>query len=231
MQSSNSAENNEIAVKKIQIDGIIFDYGNVLCHPQQASDVENMAKVCGIPLMQFQESYWKFRSAYDRADIDGKSYWAAMAGEHGVRLSQDQIAELIALDTASWARENEDAVGWAQQLHNAGFPLALLSNMPHELSRSLTSNGKWAKFFQHRIFSCDLRRNKPDPLIYQSCLDALSLAADKVLFLDDIPANVESASRLGIRGVVFDTLEGTCARVAEKFNLPVPAVSSLLRPG
>jgi putative hydrolase of the HAD superfamily len=129
---------------------------------------------------------------------------------------------LVALDTASWARENHATVSWVKQLHAAGFPLALLSNMPIELSRSLRAQGQWGPFFRHCVFSCDIRRNKPDPAIYQACLAALQLSPHQVLFLDDIPVNVEAASRLGIHALVFDTLEQTAARVAQRFNVPLP---------
>jgi putative hydrolase of the HAD superfamily len=226
MPSANSAPN-----RRIEVRGVIFDYGNVLCHPQQPSDIESMARVCGVAAAGFRDLYWKFRVAYDRADLNGEAYWTAVAREEGVALSPDQVARLIALDTASWARENDAVVCWVEQLHDAGFSLALLSNMPSELSRTLSAQGKWAKFFPHRVFSCDVRRNKPNPLIYQTCLDTLQLAANDVLFLDDIPANVEAASRLGIHGLVFDTLERTLARVAETFNLPVPVAFAPSQPG
>ena len=217
MHSGTPAQNG-----KINIRGVIFDYGNVLCYPQQSADIESMAEVCGLSAARFREFYWKFRADYDRGDLNGNSYWTAVAGEQGIALSRDQIASLIALDTASWARESEDALRWTQQLHAAGFPLALLSNMPQDLARTLSAQGRWTRFFQHRVFSCDVRRNKPNPMIYQVCLDALQLAPPDVLFVDDIASNVEAASRLGIHGLRFDTIEQTWARVAEKYNLPVP---------
>ena len=217
MQAANSTNHG-----KIQLRGIIFDYGNVLCCPQQPADMEKMAAVCGIPAARVRELYWKSRLAYDHGDMDGHSYWTSLGREAGVPISQEQIARLCELDAASWARENVAVVRWVQQLHEAGYRLALLSNMPHELSRSLSAQGTWAKFFQHRVFSCDVRHNKPDPAIYKICLDALKLPANDVLFLDDISANVESARRLGIHSLVFDTLEGTWARMSEQFDLPAP---------
>lgn len=225
MQPGQSAQNG-----KVQLRGVIFDYGNVLCHPQQPSDMENMAEVCGIALSRFPELYWKSRPAYDRGDLDGESYWSTTARAGSVTLSRDQIARLIELDTASWARENDEIVRWALQLHHAGFRLALLSNMPLELSQSLVANGKWARFFEHRVFSCDVRRNKPDAAIYQTCLNALQLAPNEVLFLDDIAANVESAQRLGIHSLLFETLEKTWSALAKQFDLPAPSAAVQLQP-
>jgi FMN phosphatase YigB (HAD superfamily) len=66
---------------------------------------------------------------------------------------------------------------------------------------------------------------KPDPAIYQICLEKLNVAAAEVLFLDDIVANVDGASALGIHGLIFDTVEQTVARVKERFEIPVPDFS------
>src|SRR5258707_12710705 len=194
---------------KVHIEGIIFDYGNVICHPQQPSDVEAMARVFGLPAGRVQELYWKYRLPYDRGDFTGESYWQKIASDENLSLSGAQIEQLIALDATGWARENVETVRWIEQLHRAGFPLALLSNMPLELSRSLRAKGTWSRFFKYFVFSCDLHCNKPAPEIYKACLNALQLPAERVLFVDDMPANVEAASQLGIHSLVFDTLENT----------------------
>jgi putative hydrolase of the HAD superfamily len=207
---------------KIPIRGVIFDYGNVLCHMQQLSDLEGMAQLCGISMPRFQELYWKFRIPYDRGDLTAKSYWQAVASEEGLVLRGEQIAKLTWLDTQGWARLNEKTVKWTEQLHRAGLRLGLLSNMPSDLSRFLVANGGWVSFFHHLTFSCDVRMVKPDPAIYKACLESLAVAPEEVLFLDDLAPNIEAAAKLGIHGVLFDTIEQTAARIAERFDLPVP---------
>lgn len=207
---------------RIPVRGVIFDYGNVLCHMQQLSDLESMAKVCGIAIPRFQQLYWKFRLPYDRADLTAEGYWQTVAGEEGLVLSGKQIAMLIRLDTQGWARLNHKTVKWAEQLHRAGLRLGLLSNMPSDLSQYLVANGGWVSFFHHLTFSCDVRMVKPDPAIYKACLEPLEVAPQEALFLDDLAPNVEAAAKLGIHGVLFDTIELTAARVAERFDLPIP---------
>jgi putative hydrolase of the HAD superfamily len=209
---------------KVQVRALIFDYGNVLCHPQQASDVEGMAAVCGMEVSRFRDLYWKFRMPYDRGDLNGESYWSLFtsdlfASDARSALSREQVAQLILLDTSSWTRPNEASVRWVEQLHRAGVPLALLSNMPFELSRHLSAHCDWVSYFDHLVFSCQVGSVKPEPAIYRRCLEKLDFAPQELLFLDDIAANVEGASKLGIHGLVFDTLESTRARVQERFEL------------
>jgi putative hydrolase of the HAD superfamily len=211
---------------KIPIRGVIFDYGNVICHTQKPSDMEAMARVCGIAMPRFRDLYWKFRVPYDRGDLTAKTYWQKVAAEEGLVMLPAQIAQMTDLDTQGWARLNHRTVKWTEQLHGAGLRLGLLSNMPADLSQYLVANGGWVSFFHHLTFSCDVRLVKPDPAIYKSCLESLALAPEEVLFLDDLAPNIEAACRLGIHGMLFDTLEQTVARVAERFDLPVPDFTS-----
>ena len=46
---------------------------------------------------------------------------------------------------------------------------------------------------------------KPDPRIYQEALRLSGLPAGACVFVDDRPANVEGAARLGIHAVQFES--------------------------
>lgn len=207
---------------KIRLRAVVFDYGNVLCHPQQPSDVEIMATVCGLQVPRFHNLYWKFRVPYDRGELNADSYWAAVAAEDGQVFGRKQVAELTALDAESWSRPNRATIEWVEQLRRAGLGLGLLSNMPFEISRYLMAHCDWLTLFDSSTFSCDVGQVKPQPAIYHICLEKLKLAAAEVLFLDDIAANVAGASAVGIHGLIFDTLEQTVVRVKERFEVPVP---------
>jgi putative hydrolase of the HAD superfamily len=204
---------------KILIRGVIFDYGKVLCQPQQPSDLESMARAAGMPIPHFQELYWKFRMRYDRAELNADSYWNSVAQRDGRVFSRQEIVTLAKLDTASWSRPNAATFRWVEELHRAGLRLAVLSNMPQELSDYLRSHCDWLRLFDPLIFSCEVAHVKPEPAIYQACLAGLRLEAEEVLFLDDLAANVEGAAKMGIHSVVFDTVEQTRTRVTDRFDL------------
>jgi FMN phosphatase YigB (HAD superfamily) len=93
-----------------------------------------------------------------------------------------------------------------------------------ELKNYLVSHLDLFSHFQHLVFSCDFREVKPEPGIYQHCLDLLQIPASEVLFLDDKPENVKAAVALGIHGMVFDSAENVLQRVSAQFDLPVPSV-------
>ena len=208
--------------RKRSVCAVVFDYGNVLCLEQTLDDMKAMALVCGIPQERFSELYWKLRPPYDRGDMDGPAYWTAVASQHELGLSRDQVAALIKLDSESIIRPNQGAVQWATLLRQEGFPLTLLSNMPLELSRHVTKSFPILSTFEHLIYSCDYRSIKPELAIYRICLELLKSAPRDILYLDDRAENVEAAARLGINSVLFDTVEETASRVESRFDIPVP---------
>jgi putative hydrolase of the HAD superfamily len=217
--------------QKRSIRAVVFDYGNVLCLEQTLEDMKGMAVVCGIPDKRFSELYWKLRPPYDRGDIDGPAYWAAVVGQQGLGLSRDQIERLIKLDSESITRPNPGAVQWAKLLHHEGFPLSLLSNMPLELSRHVSKSFPSLSTFDHLIYSCDYRSIKPELSIYRSCLELLKADPQDILYLDDRAENVEAAAGLGINSVLFDTAEKTASRVERRFDIPVPSYGRSRRSG
>jgi putative hydrolase of the HAD superfamily len=211
--------------RKSSVRAVVFDYGNVLSLDQTPEDMKAMALVCGIADERFSELYWTLRPPYDRGDIDGPAYWRAVVRQHELDLSSDQIATLIKLDSESIARPNQGAVQWAELLHRAGIPLALLSNMPFELSRCVTKSFQGLSTFEYLIYSCDYRSIKPELAIYRNCLELLKTVPQDILYLDDRAENIEAAACLGINSVLFDTVEKTAARVESRFDIPVPSYS------
>src|SRR3984957_8990737 len=209
--------------QKRSVRAVVFDYGNVLCLEQTLEDMKSMALVCGIPHERFSELYWKLRPPYDRGDIDGPAYWAAVVGQQELGLSRDQIATLIKLDSESITRPNQGAVEWAKVLHHEGYPLTLLSNMPLEFSRHVTKSFPSLSTFEYLIYSCDYGSIKPELAIFRNCLELLKAAPQDILYLDDRAENVEAAARLGINSVLFDTVEKTASRVESRFDIPVPS--------
>jgi putative hydrolase of the HAD superfamily len=208
--------------RQLRIRAVVFDYGHVVSLPQQPSEVEQMAGICGLPLDRFSARYWRYRLAYDRGELDGRSYWESVTNGEGSAWTDDRLARVLAVDGESWAHPNEKTLAWARLLKGEGLGLALLSNMPFAVSDYLEKNCEWLRLFDSRIYSYACGCAKPEAAIYTVCLDALKLAPQEILFLDDRAENVRAASELGIPGLVFDTFELTAAYARSQFGLPVP---------
>jgi len=181
---------------------VVFDYGGVICTPQPDADVAALAAAAGVPVREFQGPYWAYRLSYDRAELDGTTYWLKVAAALGLSFSVSQIAELTRLDSASWLHLCDGTVTLLKDLAAAGYRLALLSNAPADFAEVMAEQPV-ARFFEHLAFSCFLGAAKPEPECYQAVLDILGARPADVVFLDDRPENVAGAAALGIHGVHF----------------------------
>jgi glucose-1-phosphatase len=87
------------------------------------------------------------------------------------------------------------------------YRLALLSNTDPIHVSHIESNYSFVRLFPRRIYSCSVGFSKPDPLIYREALRACKVKAEEAVYVDDIPAYVEAAQKLGLMGIVFRSPE------------------------
>ena len=94
--------------------------------------------------------------------------------------------------------------------------LGLLSNTdPIHIAR-LESTYKFFDYFPKgvRTYSCTVGASKPQPVIYQQALQACKVRAEEAVYIDDVPVYVETASRLGLAGVQYQSPTQLCAELA-----------------
>lgn len=95
------------------------------------------------------------------------------------------------------------------------FPLYLLSNTNESHWNYLTCKYNVGRHFQELILSHEVQMAKPDPRIYELVLEKAGVAAQRCVFIDDLAANVEAASGLGIQTIQFQGPEHLMAALAE----------------
>lgn len=86
---------------------------------------------------------------------------------------------------------------------DAGFHVYLLSNAGWDLSRNRQIIPRIERFHGVMI-SVEEGLIKPDAAIYRRLTDRYGLKPEECLFIDDNPANIEAARKLGWQGIVFD---------------------------
>jgi glucose-1-phosphatase len=79
------------------------------------------------------------------------------------------------------------------------YRLGLLSNTDPIHVAYLEWRYDFFSYFPVRIYSCAIGAAKPNPLIYREALRACRVRAEEAVYVDDIPAYVEAARRLGMR--------------------------------
>ncbi len=194
-------------------DGFIFDYGGVLVTHQTDEDQERLAEVAAVPKELFSELYWADRLDYDKGLVSGFEYWQSIAQRAGTFLNQRAIDQLTELDTVSWMRFDSVMWEWIDELRRARKRVAMLSNMPRDLGEALKSRTDRLNNFDCVTLSYEVHSVKPEPAIYEQCLEGLGLEPEQTLFFDDKIANIQGAELLGMRAIQFTDRDDVLLRV------------------
>lgn len=121
-------------------------------------------------------------------------------------------AAMIALWRDGWVQMLRDAIPETVeilgQLRDRGHRLVALTNWSAETFPLARSRFEFLSWFEDIVVSGVERLAKPDPRIFRLALERNRLVAESTLFIDDVLANVEAASALGIDAVHFQGAPG-----------------------
>ncbi len=188
---------------KSKINALVLDYGAVISQPQDSARVDAILEIVGRDRSVFHEAYIAHRDDYDRGRISGENYWSRVLESLGVHRDESDIRRLLEEDVKSWTIMNEEMIAFITENRENIHELAIISNMTVDTLAYLQANCRWLSLFDTLTFSCELGVIKPDPAIYESCLEGLAAAPDECLFVDDSADNVRGAVKAGMRAVQF----------------------------
>lgn len=103
---------------------------------------------------------------------------------------------------------NEEVMEVVRSLYGR-YPLYILSNnnpLSIRVFKSLTDSegNKVADYFTKFFFSFEMKLLKPCLEIYQKAVESIGLPPEEILFIDDSQVNVDAASALGIRTILYE---------------------------
>ena len=111
--------------------------------------------------------------------------------------------------------EIPDTVELLRKLKAGGYAIYGLTNWSAETIGYAYERFDFFKLFDGIVVSGEERLLKPDSRIYQILLDRYNLQADESIFIDDSPANVEAAAKLGFKAVLFDDISNVTEKIQE----------------
>ena len=86
----------------MDLQAVIFDYGEVLSGPPDPQAHKNMLAITGLGEEAFEKAYWAHRLDYDADILNGQTYWETVARDTGVKFTAKQIEGLLEQDAAMW---------------------------------------------------------------------------------------------------------------------------------
>jgi putative hydrolase of the HAD superfamily len=200
-------EKNEIGEVTLALRAVIFDYGRVLTGPPDPAAHAELARISGLTAARLDAFYWKDRQAYDEGKLTGEGFWRKLAGDAGLKLSDSAIDELNLWDARMWTRGDAAMLAWQLAVKQRGLLTAIVSNMGDFVHEHMVRELDWLARFDVLVWSYQLKVAKPDKAIYLYALDRLGTRAAETLFIDDKTENVETAEAVGMKALIFSTVE------------------------
>jgi HAD superfamily hydrolase (TIGR01509 family) len=195
---------------------IVFDIGRVLIGVDVSRAVKRFARIAGVGA--FEAEFALFGPHYRRftvGEIDGVGFHGEVCRELGRRVDYERFVEAWC-DMFSELPEMEPLV--ATLSHR--FPIYLCSNTDPLHFEHLRTTAPILSFARGAVLSYEVRREKPDPAIYQALLARFALDPATTLFIDDREENVAGAAAVGMTGLVFDGVEDLRTDLVEMRVLP-----------
>lgn len=112
------------------------------------------------------------------------------------------FAEQLLLHWRETMTPLDNLVPLAHELHDAGYPLYLLSNAGKSML-SFTAKLPVLGLFSGILFSAEVLMIKPEPEIYLEFFRRFSLKPEECFFIDDMPENIAAAKRCGMDGFCY----------------------------
>ena len=198
------------------IQGVIFDYGNVLAatrdpEPRAAWEARLGLQPGGLGRLVHNEESW-VAAQCGRISVD--AYWRGIA--QALQLSAADAAQLQA-DFYRGDQVNEALTARIDAMRGAGLRLGVLSNFSRELWTLLDLQDLRRRFDAIAV-SADLGVMKPEPAAYHAILNMLNLPPAACLFIDDLPENIDAARSLGLHGVLFRDHPSSLAEIDRLLN-------------
>lgn len=186
---------------------IVFDWAGVLFHwqphrlvqrelPRHALD-EAAAKDWAQDIFQGYGGDW---ADFDRGIVEVSALVARIAARTG--LSEPEVRRVVEAVPAE-LQPMPDTVALLRRLHAQGRRLHYLSNMPAPYAEHLERTYDFLGCFESGVVSARVRQIKPEPGIFDAASRIFGAAPSELLFIDDVPVNVQAARAAGWQALHF----------------------------
>jgi epoxide hydrolase-like predicted phosphatase len=155
------------------------------------------------------------RAAHVKRLVFGTRAWLAL--DQGLATEAETEARLIAENPEDAADIHNvfalykdllvpipEGIDVVKRVRQSGMPVYALSNFGPQAWEVVRRRDMYLDLFDGIVISSQEKILKPDPAIFEVLLERYSLEPKRCVFIDDAPANVETARRLGIDGIHFE---------------------------
>ena len=125
--------------------------------------------------------------------------------ERLAKLSNQTVPELEN-EMRGYKKFDDGVIDFIKSLRNT-YKIVLLSNSEGKYLRNVLSENNLEALFDEIFISGELRAAKPDREMFELVLQNIQLGKDEVVFVDDQQKNTSAAEAIGIKSILFTSVE------------------------
>lgn len=188
------------------IKNVIFDVGNVFVRWAPDEIVErcfNLGKGTDANLQRaealFRGPLWR---SLNRGELTQRETEQAYQVQFGFSAEQTRTLFFHIMDHQQLIDGTEEI---AHRLRDAGYRVFALTDNVREIVAYLKRRHRFWTLFEGAVISAEIGTLKPDPAIFRHAIEKFNLLPEETVFLDDVKANVDGASSIGMQARIFTT--------------------------
>jgi putative hydrolase of the HAD superfamily len=195
------------------IDAVIFDFGNVLCTFDVEIFVRDIARRTGAPADHLARAFKRSTPLiiqYETGLISSDQFFKQVSHQVGITLSRSDFRKAY----CSIFNAIPETLELVKHLH-PHYKLGLLSNTNEWHFACAIQTLDIFPLFEAVSLSFEVKAMKPAHPPYRDVLEKLRLPAERCVYIDDVPQNVETATGLGMRAIQYTSHRALCSTLEE----------------
>ncbi len=183
---------------------VIFDLGGIVVPESKDLIDKSIAEYLNISVSQFLELTEEYMNQVTIGDVTLLRVYTILIERLKISVSPESVLEkhLSRFKEVS-TRQDLDILHMIELL-KANYNVGCLTNTEIEIVNVNKTTGLF-RYFQKVYLSTEIGLRKPNMDIYYFMLADINCSPQEVVFIDDKPENVESARRIGINAIQFET--------------------------
>lgn len=194
-----------------RFDAVLFDFGGVFTDSPFAV-FEDLARELGAPSEQVisivfgpydrdTDHPWHRLERGEHSFGEARQEIVSMAREAGLEFEPVKVLARLSLGGGT----RDVLVDRTREIRAQGYRTGLVTNNVREFGEHWRPVLPLDELFDVVVDSSEVGMRKPDPAIFHHALQQVGdVEAERCIFLDDYPGNVEAARRLGMAGVLVE---------------------------
>ena len=183
------------------IRGVVFDFGNVICRFEYNRFLNKLRQWSALPVETLMEKIFGsgIHLQFERGGTDTAGFHHLVESAIDAKIPAEAFAEAF-IDIFTPVEGTQSIIRALKGKKRLG----LLSNTNELHFLRCIRPTPVFPLFDSITLSYEVGALKPEEAIYRDALRKLSVHANECVFIDDIPAYVEAAKAIGMRGIHFE---------------------------